>query len=106
MSNVVCVKCGLEGTSKCPHCRTVFPEFPEEDRMLWFDVEALEHRIILSDEKKVSFRVYDDEDWLSVLKVLRKYLAILKDEHLKTLACKHQFEFKPGCKSSIDCGHE
>ena len=109
MSNVVCVKCSAEGDSKCPYCRSIFPDWPEGDtdgeKFVWFDVEALEHRLDLSDPAKVTFQLCRDETPEKFLQMLRKAMIMMKENHVKVLACAHSFKFKEGHSSSIDCGH-
>ncbi len=92
MGNVHCLKCGLEGSSKCPHCRTVFPENGI--------VTILEYGIQIGD-KDVSTRPLPPEEFTKFIRSLAK----LSDDEMKMICCNHRFEFKPGGKSSIDCGH-
>jgi hypothetical protein len=98
MSNVACVKCGVEGESKCPHCRNIFPD--ENNN---FMLEGLEHRIILREH--VTFRVYSGETHESVLQGLKRWLSRLSEQDITQLACVHKWEFKEGHGSLIGCGH-
>ena len=106
MSNIYCTKCGIEGYSKCPYCRSIFVDksfkhgdYPTAQMDTWFsDIMKIE-------EKRVSFALYNDQTVFDRLKMLRDVLKDAPDEALKVLSCVHTWAFKDCCTSSIDCGH-
>jgi len=104
-ANVHCEKCGMEGISKCPHCRSVFPAPPRDDLERWGLVEALEWRVLVDKPDRLAFKVCDDEDHEKMLMMLWKHLPKLEERHIKAVTCRHRWVFNEGCSSEIDCGH-
>jgi hypothetical protein len=116
MAKIVCTKCGATGDSKCPYCRTVFPDNQIEARLSyslkidyandprgrrWLKVELYSP---INDENEVPVTIADD------VKELYKILDLMvKHEKswptIEQYVCSHQWEFAPGCKSDINCGH-
>lgn len=113
--NVYCKKCGALADSKCPYCRSVFPENRQEallSRVLQYSLELPKLRVSLRLPVEVVERVErgeEDEDYAirEGHKILYDILHdIVTDEKmLREWACDHQWAFRPGCKSLIGCGH-
>ena len=113
MAKIICNKCGATGTSKCPYCRSIFPDSHGEATLSWI----FKRRIKV--EKKLH--------WLEVflfmgdgteknnlawgMHELRNILNNMEDPEVKhypsidAYACDHVWEFADGEKSSIGCGH-
>lgn len=123
MGNVYCVKCGMEGESKCPRCRNVFPDNRIEamlSHVLKFQVTP--HNEDYSNGAWLSIKLYihpeeyglppNEEDITrkghEALYEILQGMAAQTDGFptFKQWACIHQWEFKPGCKPLIDCGHK
>jgi hypothetical protein len=102
MSNCVCTKCGAEADSKCPACRTVFMDDQTEAMYSWLLKFNLEKDAEKGNWLKVSLYVADSEDEAKELEHLKDVLSRL---NLKQYACIHQWTMKPGCHSTIGCGH-
>jgi hypothetical protein len=105
--NVHCVKCGMEASAKCPHCRNVFPEYEKspngamhqalEWRFVYFHSEGTKHTIRFNGDAGET-----DEQ------TLRRFLesaSTLTEKQREQLCCVHNWQFKPGEKSTIGCGH-
>lgn len=107
MAKIVCSKCGATGISKCPSCRTVFPD-NQVEAMLSHCLKTLvkgnkiEIQYSLSKKPELS----DDENISDVLKHLVEVLKYLetKDPGFKQYGCSHRWVFAKGQKSDIDCG--
>ena len=100
MSNIYCVKCGIEGFTKCPYCRSIFLD--EEDprgRVEWM----VSHHLVIH-EDRLEWKLYG-KDPASGLKILARVLQGATEEELKVAACLHEWDFKPCCGSTISCGH-
>jgi len=103
MSNCICAKCGAEAYSKCPECRSVFPENQTEALLatcLNFKDET--------DKTTVVFKIAGDrvealQELSTLLLEMRQGLRGMPG--FKTYACDHDWRFKPGERSSIGCGH-
>ena len=111
MGNVVCTACGTEGTSKCPFCRSVFPEDsktnirrsilsieydatgPVEDIVVRYTAYPDRHQV--GDTGKVTKEGVED---------LVKVLLGALDDWTK-FNCAHQWAFSPGQTSTIGCEH-
>lgn len=107
--NVVCKHCGLQGSSKCPNCRNVFPSNETADDML---VSSLEFRVqtswpkdrddkpITTGERLIALRPMPTSDFPRIVRAIAK----LTDEQIKVLCCDHQFEHKSGNNTCGFCG--
>lgn len=127
MGNVVCRKCGMEASSKCPYCRSVFPE-NQIDAMLSVVIKHSVEIVHYEDRcpypkrerLKIWLDIHDDETeedaWARLYYYLKniiepyqpgdeKYSDHVKFPSLKEFCCHHGWVFKPGQKSSIGCGH-
>ena len=102
MAKAVCLNCGITAFTKCPFCRSIFPDI--EGRLGLLETVA-SHRFILNDEKQFKMRLFDDENWETGLCMLRDFLKDLTDEEIKVLACPHEWDFEVGSRSDIECGH-
>jgi hypothetical protein len=110
MSNVVCVDCGMEAHSKCPFCRTVFPNNQTDAMLSW----TCKHRIKEVNNfnwLQVEFMMREDETEEDTFKRLHSLLdeMVTKPKEflsLKEFCCDHRWVFKPGEKSTIGCGHD
>ena len=110
MSNVICGKCGAEASSKCPFCRTVFPKNQYEAILSY----ALHHKTDAKGKVTISYDYIprDECKEAGVERALESLARVMKDMAegasgltFKGYACEHDWQFKPGCKSSIGCGH-
>ncbi len=114
MSNVECINCGVEAHSKCPYCRTVFPE-DQSEAMLSYALK----RTIKTDEQginwlEISWYMGDGNKKDSLeygLASLHKVMCGMADPEglypsFAQYACDHRWRFKKGEKSSISCGHK
>ena len=101
MSNVICSKCGAKATSKCPYCRTIFPE--DQTKAI------LSHLLKFPVHKDgwatgtITLRADSNEEYFRTFIHLAE---LLKEIGIDKYCCDHDWIFMPGCKSSIDCGHE
>lgn len=111
MFNVHCTKCGKLASSKCPFCRSIFSWAPDDateiEKHRHDIVSALENRILLDDEKRLSFKIFPpNETPDEFLARLQAWLPLLTPEDLKIVVCQHDWDFRPGQKSEIGCGHK
>lgn len=97
MPRIKCYECGAEGSSKCPHCRSIFSDERYDS--------VMSHLIDLSNPKKVTFKVLSNETQGDFLVFLKEFLGELTNEQVRVCACMHQWEFMPCQHSSIGCGH-
>lgn len=98
MSNCYCTKCGAHAYSKCPRCRTVFPENQQ--------LAVLSHVLTAEigdygkqgkcDDLLVSLTLLPDETGPSALARLLRYLHPLSEQDLIELFCQHDWQHKPG----------
>ena len=114
---IICNKCRVTASSKCPNCRTVFLDNGAD--------AVLSHVLKFTiTNHKVSFTMmrYDDQDKKSIdakeplrdtvkrlVKTLTGLLDPTTDPWLKGLTfeqyiCDHDWAWMPGSSSSIDCG--
>ena len=100
MAKIYCMKCGLEGDSKCPFCRSIFATSKNGT----LDTIA-SYFFVLDDEKYVKVRLPRDEDHGGCVIVLRDFLKDLTDEQCRIVACCHSWTFSPCSHSEIGCGH-
>lgn len=102
MPNVICKKCGAEATSKCPVCRSVFPEDQTDAMYSWL----LKFDIAKSPTKgnwlDVHLFVAESED---VDKELIHLRDVLNKLNLEKYSCDHEWKMKEGFHSTIGCGH-
>lgn len=111
--NVVCSDCGAEAHSKCPYCRSVFPD-NQMEAMLSYQLK----RTMSTDELginwlDVSLYVGNGTEKDNMATAMERLLGILSamqdpESHYPTIAqycCDHRWTFKPGQKSTIGCGH-
>ena len=57
------------------------------------------------DDLLVSLTIREGETIVEALKHLREILNRYNDQDLKELSCNHDWQFAPGCTSTIGCGH-
>lgn len=119
MANIVCIKCGMRGDSKCPHCRNSYPN-QHSDLKVSDALESIEMRIGYKEEPGtegkdgkskyiINFWTYaktGDEAMVRMLEILKHNLNILPDSLIKVAACDHEWHFMPGAHSEIACGHD
>jgi len=100
MSKIVCSKCGATGNSKCPYCRTVFPDN---------QLEALLSYVIQWDRREDRIVVQVATLTTSVEEALTKTLSALTTCAEKVgfaqYACEHDWVFAEGQHSEIACCH-
>lgn len=110
--NVYCIKCGAEGDSKCPHCRSVFNSNHLEvqlSHVLKFDLINLDGASWLQVRLRIppEFCVEDEEATLADAHIgLYEILKMMIEGHelpLKQWICRHEWRLKPGHKSLIGC---
>ena len=112
MGNVHCTTCGAEAHSKCPYCRNIF-----EDSQRGFGMEARQGtdengRLNGVDEFQLSCSWKFDADHkatsaelFELTKELHARAVELSADEFAQMFCRHTWEFKPGEKSTISCGH-
>ena len=108
MANIVCKHCGATGFSKCPICRTVFPDNQYEamlSHMLKFSLDKDSGQVTITFK---SFPMDESKPIVSAFIHLWKVLKRL-NQHKDGLsfdkyACNHHWIFAPGQKSDIGCG--
>lgn len=140
MSNVICSKCGAEASSKCPVCRTVFPENQIEALLShsmkfkvirdyerggpWLQVEIFvgnddtkdDYALAVEGHKRLLARLqametkYEVPPEKPVERDGVKYISMGAGRggpypSIEQWCCTHRWVFKPGCKSTIGCGH-
>lgn len=120
MAKIYCTKCGIRGSSKCPHCRSIFGDRPSDEKQVaaqeYFEMfmsvglKNKDDREKLAAGNEVRFTVnfwtYDvneDGAMASILDSLKSYLPLA---NLTVAACVHDWQLLPGEASSIGCGHE
>jgi hypothetical protein len=120
--NVICTKCGIEASSKCPHCRNVFvcsddPNVELATHMQSYMTATRGSYIGKSfkkdDGNDLVITVYwlhdanggKDTSLVENLKNLRDILSKMSDKHIEIFCCQHDWQFKPGEHSSIGCSH-
>jgi hypothetical protein len=118
MAKVFCKKCGARGSSKCPHCRKVFMDFPNNDlertAQQWLERYV---RVRVADpwekqrypgediEYRVEFWTYEQSESEAIFSVLDSLRFWLPLANLKVASCIHEWSLMPGEVSSIGCGH-
>lgn len=110
MGNVVCKKCGAEAHSKCPACRTVFPEDQIGAMLSW--ILKFKERKMENGQRwlEVSLLMTDEQDEEKALENLAKLMEKMLHQvdnypSIHSYACDHEWTMKPGEKPTIDCGH-
>lgn len=115
MSNVICTICGATGESKCPVCRSVFPDdqFPAMWEVRQGDGEYGKRNgcdeIQLIFPYTVPFdgdRKATTEDKMKVVKTAWEQAQRMTLEQWMRAFCRHNWVFAPGCESTIGCGHK
>lgn len=112
MAKIVCSKCGATGWSKCPYCRTVFPDNKTEALLS----HVLKWKFTPGDNVKVEYSYFTTDEELDekevVVQALKSLLNTLSAMEsgapwtsIEQYACNHKWVFAPGEKSSIECGH-
>lgn len=106
-AKVICSKCGATGLSKCPYCRSVFPDNQ------YAAVLGRILRVRIAQELEITRIKVDyvvDSDWSleRAWDYLHDLFHNLVIERIKVtqLACEHNWVFAPGEVSEIGCGHE
>lgn len=119
MAKIYCTKCGVRGNSKCPHCRSIFSDSPEDFKQRaaqdYFEMFMAVAPRDDSDRKRLdngedarfevkfwTFSESEDEAIHSILNGLKEYLPLV---NLEVASCVHNWELMPGEISSIGCGH-
>ena len=120
MPEIYCTKCGIQGSSKCPHCRSVFSDHPKNEQQRWaqdyfemFMNVGLKNR----DDKakleageqvrfQVSFWHYANNDEEAIASILGSLHDALPLANLTVASCIHDWQLMPGEASSIGCGCE
>ena len=102
MANVVCSKCGATAESKCPYCRTVFPDNQFEALLSWvLKWECKDDKIV------VSYISHTADTVAEALEQAYSHLQQCKDRvGFVQYACEHTWVFAEGAHSDIDCGHK
>jgi hypothetical protein len=114
---VVCILCGRGGSSKCPYCRSVFPEGQSLSEQLLSSMltikDTSEHRFPLLQvtiEIRPSWvagaaETPEDKSLRDIYNVLTEYYKLSADERIpaKQLACRHQWEMLPGFRCKGGC---
>lgn len=120
MRNIYCAKCGIRGSSKCPHCRSVFGSSPTKDEQKWAQeyfemfmsvgLQNPEDRAKLANGEEARFTVtfwtYDTSEDTAIAAILGSLKEALQIANLTVAACIHDWQLLPGETSSIGCGHE
>lgn len=104
-SGIVCVKCGIKASSKCPNCRSTFTQFPNVNvRYLCWIAEHIKPK---KDSEFVTLTLNLDSmagESAADLKSTAGVIAAMPLEDIQQAICSHRWAWQPGCKSSIDCG--
>jgi effector-binding domain-containing protein len=112
MANIICTKCGATGFSKCPVCRTIFPD-NQIDAMLSHILKFKEDK----DNKTVTIsytaHIEDvEEAFKRLFNVLSRMETETAEVHgdykypsFKEYSCNHTWVFAEGEESDIGCGH-
>jgi len=106
MAKIVCSECGTTGDSKCPYCRSVFPD---RDTLIQEIDARVGNRMKIGDDA-VTVKFWPNgvrkETALDALQFMWDVMhSGITREDLRVLACAHRWEFAPGVKSDIGCGH-
>jgi hypothetical protein len=113
MAQIICKKCGLTGFSKCPHCRSVFPEHSSPATEIFefqgFVKKANPEEEAGDDGKRrwlVGMWTYEVSEDAAMRKVLELFKSMLNNPEfsMATASCAHEWDFAEGEKSDIDCG--
>jgi hypothetical protein len=116
MARIYCVKCGLRGDSKCPHCRNIFPDSNKNsDARTAQATFELCGAVRQCDEEKEG-RVHKYIAGLieyaesSQQAIERAYTAMYiafntPGFSLRVECCLHEWALMPGEESEIGCGH-
>lgn len=113
MSNVICSKCSAKADSKCPYCRTVFPDNQIESMLTWllkFEVSK-DGWVKLSYAPPSGWQTKTEAELVeNAFTNLHNILSRMADPasgypSFAQYACIHQWVFAPGCGPTIDCGH-
>ena len=132
MSQVICIKCGATGDSKCPRCRTVFPDNQMEAALSWnMVVGVMENREgkkfyclgyrldgrLDGDTGKLIYDIPEAEEEASyrLIEIITSSVAqgltgstneTFGMPTLQQLFCNHDFHYRPGGKCRYGCGYE
>jgi len=118
--DVICLKCGARGSTKCPHTRTVFPEHQVEtfygnlmsvERASFKTWEGKETSLVdlnvtikIVRDKSVNPKESDDEY------IAGFFEGLLKGNlNIREIFCDHEWGLLPGFKSGsadCDCSYE
>lgn len=107
MARIVCSKCGATGFSKCPCCRTVFPDNEVEAMLSWFlTYQVKDGQVEIIHQHPRCENISRAKDIALGLTKLRDRLNRLAevDPEFKSYACCHDWCYAPGQKSDINCG--
>lgn len=110
MAKVICKDCGATAYSKCPYCRTVFPD--NHGEAVLSHVLKWEHKE--NGRVDITFISYSDKETkrekvIDALDQLQKTIKAMDGDFYPTIeqySCNHKWIFAPGEKSEIDCGCE
>lgn len=115
MAKIICKKCNATGFSKCPYCRTVFPDNMVEGMLS--HILKWEHNKEHQEDITISYRYCAEanktkqeqvQEALEDLKNLLTRMDRPESTHYPTIkqySCDHHWVFAEGEKSDIDCGH-
>ena len=102
MTDIICQDCGFEGISKCPYCRSIF--FPEVNLL----TQRIANAIQVDANKERTQVIFNLKPNLSLKDLLEifQFHTLATQSDLKFALCNHSnVTFKPGCESTIGCGH-
>ena len=120
MANVFCSKCGITGTSKCPHCRTVFSDNKMHDILSYVVKLNREDRqivILVPDWSKNPGAPAEKKNWsfeesaaamlASVASHVAEFSSLPAAETVpaKQIVCIHDWQFAEGHESEAACPH-
>lgn len=111
MSNCICTKCKAEADSKCPACRTVFPDDQIESALSWILKRHIEKKDNDIYWLKIEYCIGKKDK--SLEQALKQLYSIFKEMNeddndypsFKQYACDHVWTMKKEYHSDIGCGH-
>lgn len=100
---VICKKCGITGSSKCPVMRTIFPT-PESEHEsyfwmgMWYNTEPAGDGWREGVQKlRLEMILNDDEDEEKGLKRLIAKIKSIPNEEINQYICKHSYQHTVDC---------
>lgn len=109
MARVECKKCGALATSKCPYCRSVFPD-NQHEAVFSHVLKTLDEgdKITIKYHRYKEEGLTTEENVANVLESLYYILQMMAEQRngmsFDGYACNHQWSFCEGQESDINCG--